>query len=66
VRIELTLSKEAYAKVKHAQELLSHVMPYQDLTLFLEYLSEKIIKQKTYSAALKKAPLTATMAVNIA
>ncbi|MBO9668346.1 MAG: hypothetical protein J7501_16220 [Bdellovibrio sp.] len=53
VRIELTLSKEGYAKVKRAQELLSHVMPYQDLTQFLEYLAEKVIKQKTFSSALK-------------
>ncbi|MBO9668844.1 MAG: hypothetical protein J7501_18750, partial [Bdellovibrio sp.] len=48
VRIELTLSKDAYAKVKHAQALLSHLMPHQDLTQFLEYLAEKVIEQKTF------------------
>ncbi|MBO9666813.1 MAG: DUF222 domain-containing protein [Bdellovibrio sp.] len=60
VRIELTLSKEGYAKVKQAQELLTHVMPHQDLSQFLEYLAEKVIKQKTFSSALKKKQVAMT------
>ncbi|WP_413575368.1 HNH endonuclease [Bdellovibrio sp. HCB290] len=47
VRIELTLSKEAFAKIKNAQELLSHAVSSQDLAVFLEYLADKVIKQKT-------------------
>ncbi|WP_413584861.1 HNH endonuclease [Bdellovibrio sp. HCB274] len=47
VRIELTLSKELHAKIQHAQELLSHAVPTRDLALFLEYLADKVIKQKT-------------------
>ncbi|WP_413587624.1 HNH endonuclease [Bdellovibrio sp. HCB274] len=46
VRVELTLSKELHAKIQHAQELLSHAVPTRDLVQFLEYLSEKVIKQK--------------------
>ncbi len=47
VRVEFTLSKEAFEKIKHAQELLSHSVTTQDLGQFLEYLSEKVIRQKT-------------------
>ena len=47
VRIELTLSKEAFAKVKRAQELLSHAVANQDMGQFLEFLAEKVIQQKT-------------------
>jgi hypothetical protein len=47
VRVELTLSKEAHAKIRKAQELLSHAVPNQDLGHFLEYLAEKVIKQKS-------------------
>ncbi|QDK45242.1 hypothetical protein DOM22_08775 [Bdellovibrio sp. ZAP7] len=46
VRVEFTLSKEAFAKVKIAQELLSHSLPTQDIGDFLEYLVDKVIKQK--------------------
>ncbi|WP_413575284.1 DUF222 domain-containing protein [Bdellovibrio sp. HCB290] len=70
VRIELTLSKEAYAKVKWAQDLLTHVMPHQDLPLFLEYMADKVIKQKAFSPASKNAHLqgeglSSTYAANI-
>ena len=47
VRVELTLSKEAFAKVKKAQELLSHSVTTQDLSQFLEFLADKVIQQKT-------------------
>ncbi|WP_413581139.1 HNH endonuclease [Bdellovibrio sp. HCB288] len=47
VRFELTLTKEAFAKIKNAQELLSHAVPTQDLAVFLEYLADKVIKHRT-------------------
>ncbi|QLY24459.1 HNH endonuclease [Bdellovibrio sp. KM01] len=47
VRVEFTLSKESFEKIKRAQELLSHSLNTQDLGQFLEYLSEKVIRQKT-------------------
>ncbi|WP_168196665.1 HNH endonuclease [Bdellovibrio sp. ZAP7] len=47
VRVEFTLSKEAFEKIKYAQELLSHAVTTQDLGQFLAYLSEKVIRQKT-------------------
>lgn len=47
VRFEFTLSAEAYAKLQNAQELISHAVPTQDVAPFLEYVSDKIIKQKT-------------------
>ncbi|WP_413293481.1 HNH endonuclease [Bdellovibrio sp. HCB185ZH] len=49
VRVEFTLSKEAYAKVKHAQSLLSHAVPSTDMSRFLEFLAEKVIQQKAGS-----------------
>lgn len=47
VRVELTLSKELHDKIQRAQELLSHSLPSGDLVQFLEFVSERIIKQKT-------------------
>jgi len=47
VRVELTLSQELLQKVEQAQALISHAVPTKDLTSFLEYVSERIIKQKT-------------------
>jgi hypothetical protein len=46
VRLELTLSKEAYSKIKRAQELLSHSLHNQDPGQFFEFLAEKVIQQK--------------------
>ncbi|WP_413584726.1 HNH endonuclease [Bdellovibrio sp. HCB274] len=68
VRIELTLSKETFAKIKHAQELLSHSVSSNDLGKFLEYLSEKVIKQKASPSKSSVQPTsvkesTATVAV---
>lgn len=47
VRIEFTLSKEAFEKLKQAQEHMSHSVPNQDLAMFLEHICDKIIKHKT-------------------
>ena len=59
VRLEFTLSKEAFKKLKEAQEHLSHSVSTTDLATFLEYVCDKIIKQKTSTK-----PSTATVAVN--
>ena len=56
VRVEFTLSKEAFEKLKLAQELLSHSVPTQDLATFLEHVCDKVIKQKTSA----RAPASAT------
>lgn len=58
VRIEFTLSKEAFEKLKQAQEHLSHAVSTADLAAFLEHVCDKIIKQKTSTK-----PSTATVAV---
>ena len=51
VRVEFTLSKEAFEKLKLAQELLSHAVPTQDLALFLEHVCDKVIKQRVHAVA---------------
>ena len=58
VRVEFTLSKEAFEKLKLAQELLSHSVPTQDLAIFLEHICDKIIKQRTPSRKPKQTDLT--------
>lgn len=47
VRIELTLNKEAYEKLQKAQALLSNAVGDRDLVSFLNYVSEKIIQQRS-------------------
>lgn len=48
VRVEVTFSKEQWQKIKQMQELLSHSLPNgNDLVQTLDYLAEKVIKQKT-------------------
>ena len=64
VRIELTLSKEAFGKLKQAQELLSHAVPHQEIAMFLEHVCDKIIKQKTAPKPNSKIILTAKPAAN--
>lgn len=54
VRFELTLSKEAFAKIKRAQELLSHTVSNADLGQFFEFLADKVIAQKTGSKSSAK------------
>lgn len=56
VRLELTLSQEQFEKLQQAKDLLSHVVPSGDLAQVIEYLSNKVIQQKTGST-------TATVAV---
>ncbi len=47
VRLEITLSKSQYEKLKQAQALLSHTVPSNHLADFIEYISGRVIKQKT-------------------
>ncbi|NUN05735.1 MAG: HNH endonuclease [Bdellovibrio sp.] len=47
VRVSVTLSKELAAKIQRAQELLSHSLATNDLVTYLEFLTDKVIKQKT-------------------
>ncbi len=47
VRLEITLSKSQYEKLKKAQALLSHAVPSNHLADFIEYVSGRVIKQKT-------------------
>ena len=47
VRLEITLSKSQYEKLKQAQALLSHAVPSNHLADFIEYVSGRVIKQKT-------------------
>jgi hypothetical protein len=47
VRIELTISKEIYAKIQKAQGLVAHAVNTNDLVEFLNYLADRVIKQKT-------------------
>ncbi|MEK2688311.1 HNH endonuclease [Bdellovibrio sp. GT3] len=68
VRVEMTLTKEAFDKIKRAQELLSHSLPNQDMGLFLEFLAGKVIKQKTGSSEIYgpgKSQLSAKKAKSI-
>lgn len=50
VRIELTLSKEAYEKLQRAQNLVSGAVADKDVASFIEYISDKIIQQRASSA----------------
>jgi hypothetical protein len=47
VRLELTISKELFAKIEKAQQLLSHSVPTADLIKYLEYVTDKVIEAKT-------------------
>lgn len=47
VRLEITLSKELFEKIRKAQQLLSHSVPSGDLVQYLEYVTEKVIQTKT-------------------
>jgi HNH endonuclease. len=53
-RHEFTLTPEVEAKLQQAQALLSHAVPTQDVAEFLEYVCDKIIKQKTSVRASSK------------
>lgn len=47
VRLELTLTKEQYEKLQKAKDLLSHSVPTGNLVSLIEYLSDRVIQQKT-------------------
>lgn len=47
VRLELTISKEVHENLKQAQALISHAVPSGDFGEFLDYVANRIIKQKT-------------------
>ncbi len=47
VRLEMTLSKELFQKIEHAQQLLSHQIPTGDLVQYLEYVTDQVIKHYT-------------------
>ncbi len=47
VRLEVTLSKEQWEKLKQARELLSNSLPNGSWDQMLEYISDQVIKQKT-------------------
>lgn len=46
VRLEITLSKDLFAKIEKAQQLLSHSIPSGDLVKYIEYVTEKVIQAK--------------------
>ncbi len=47
VRLEVTLSKEQWEKLKQARELLSNSLPNGSWDQLLEYVPDQVIKQKT-------------------
>lgn len=47
VRLEITLSKVQYEKLKQAQALVSHSVPSNQVADFIEFVCSKVIKQKT-------------------
>lgn len=58
VRVELTLSKDLFEKIQQAQALLSHAVNGNNLIDYLEYVTERVIKQKTQvrTKAIAKSP----------
>ncbi len=54
VRLEVTLSKEQWEKLKQARELLSNSLPHGSWDQMLEYISDQVIKQKTKSKSKTK------------
>jgi hypothetical protein len=62
VRIELTIPKEAYEKIQKAQGLVAHAVNSNDLLDFLNYVADRVIKQKTQpkAKAAKAAKTTRT------
>lgn len=47
VRIELTISKVLFEKIQQAQALLSHTVKGNDLIDYLEYVTDRVIQQRT-------------------
>ena len=70
VRFEITVTGEVADLIEQAQGLVSHAVPSRDLAAFLDYVSKKIVKQKSAPARERKpkapppdAESTATVAV---
>ena len=55
VRVSLTLSKKLDVRIKEAQALLSHALGDNELITYLDYVTERIIKQKTSVRASAKS-----------
>lgn len=66
VRYEITVTREVAEMIDRAQALISHAVPSRNLADFLEYVSQRIIHQKTQPTRARKssAKSTATMAVD--
>lgn len=47
MRVTLTISTELREKIEKVQGLISHALPEKDLLKYLEYLTEKTLRQKT-------------------
>lgn len=47
VRLSLTISKELADKIQQAQALLSHAISSNDIVDYIEYVTDRVIKQKT-------------------
>lgn len=67
VRVSLTLPKELAEKIQQAQGLLSHALGTNDLVAYLEYVTDRVIKQKTAIRNFKNTEQksTATVAVKL-
>lgn len=65
VRFEITVSREVAEMIERAQALVSHAVPSKNLAEFLEYVSQKIIQQKSQPPRERKQKVksTATTAV---
>lgn len=57
VRLELSLTKDQWEKLNSMRELLSHSVPNGSWSALLEYLSDRVIQQKTGGKShMKSAP----------
>ncbi|WP_373999365.1 HNH endonuclease signature motif containing protein [Bdellovibrio bacteriovorus] len=54
VRLEFTLSKDQFEKLKHAQGLIAHSLSTNDIAQFIETICDKIISQKTKTSVSKE------------
>nr|WP_295902901.1 HNH endonuclease signature motif containing protein [uncultured Bdellovibrio sp.] len=63
IRLSLTISKELADKIQQAQALLSHTISSNDIVDYLEYVTDRVIKQKTSVRPRPQEEVTATMEV---
>ncbi len=61
VRLEITLTKSQYEKLKQAQALVSHALPSNQIVDFIEYVCDRVIKQKTISATASSKKTSANL-----